>query len=1106
MNNNYSWSPARVALAALFAVIVTAAPVFAQATAQISGTVKDSTGAVLPGVTVIATQTSTGITRETVTNDAGAYVLTSLPIGPYRLEASLQGFGTAAQTGIVLQVNATPVVDIVLGVGALTETVEVQARAAVVETRAVGVSSVIENTRILELPLNGRQVTELVALAGAATPVTMGVAGRNPFARTVISVAGGSSMALNYQLDGGNHNNPFFNTYLSVPFPDALEEFRVETSASGAQNGTKSAGTISLVTKSGTNQFRGNAFEFLRHGAFNERNHFSSNDDNLRRNQFGGTIGGPIVQNKMFFFVGYQGTVLRQEPEAEVNFVPTPAMLAGDFTAFASPQCNAGRQVTLRAPFVDNRINPALYSRAALAFAAKLPAATDPCGRVSFTSPIQTNEHMGVFKVDYQRTPSHSLFGRYVLESIVTPSPFALNNNLLAVAGATDGLSQSITLGNTNVLGNNIVNALRLSRNRAANTQNGSEYFTWPSLGVPIHTYGSPRAALYVNGSFEVQQGGAGSAVVDIWGLNDDLSIVRGNHQFGLGFNGSWWSGLSTSDFYSYGRATFDGSRTGLSMGDYLTGNVFEWVMGTPADTEKSSMYLGLYGADTWRLNDRVTLNYGLRYEPWFPPTHNDGSALHWDEDAWRRGERSTQFLRTPPGLFFEGDPGFPGKRGMNVQWKNVSPRAGLAWDLKGDGRTSLRTSYGLFYDYVHMFYFVGLSNAPPASQRQIIQGVNLDNPWATWPGGDPFPIPSGKDVTPNIPWSPFSVVSAMDYDTQNTRVHQWNVNLQRQVGADWLASATYLGSLTRNLWGLQQLNPAVYIPGVGNAAGNCLMSNGQVAPFRVAAGAACSAVGNTNQRRRLYLENPTNGQWFGTINKIDTAAGASYNGMLLALSRRAARGVTVNANYTWSHCISNLGGADTGNSGSANGGYVNNETRDRGNCTGSSSDRRHNFNLSGSIATPDFDGVLGAVASGWRFSPLLRAMSGSWFTVTTRDIAFTGVAGQRVNQINDNVYGDKTENNYLNPAAFAQPANGTIGNLAPGSIEGPGYWTLDAALTRMFGLGTTRRLEFRVEAFNLTNRINYNNPQINFNAGTFGRILTAQDPRIMQFAVKYFF
>src|SRR4030095_1553558 len=293
--------------AAMFLCVVTSRNVSAQATAQISGTAKDQSGAVLPGVESRVTQVETGITRAAVTNETGSYVLTNLSIGPYRLEASLPGFRTYAQTGIVLQVNSSPAVNVVLEVGQVSEQVEVQANAALVETRNAGVGQVIENARILELPLNGRAVVELVSLAGAAAPAPAlrgGGGGRDPFTRGNVSVAGGLSTGLYYSLDGAAHFNPYTNGYMSMPFPDALQEFKVETGATRAQNGMKSAGSVSLVTKSGTNDFHGDLFEFVRNGKFNARNAFSPRRDTIKRNQFGGTLGGPIVQNKIFFFAG----------------------------------------------------------------------------------------------------------------------------------------------------------------------------------------------------------------------------------------------------------------------------------------------------------------------------------------------------------------------------------------------------------------------------------------------------------------------------------------------------------------------------------------------------------------------------------------------------------------------------------------------------------------------------------------------------------------------------------------------------------------------------------------------------------------------------------
>src|SRR5262245_10481140 len=349
------------ACAALLLVVLSCVSLWAQATAQISGAVKDQSGAVLPGVEITATQTDTGVARTTVSNETGSYVLPSLTTGPYKVEASLPGFRTFVQTGIVLQVNANTVINPTLEVGQVSEQVEVQANAAQVETRSAGVSQVIETQRILDLPLNGRNVTDLITTSGAAvqTGTSPGFGMRTG---VNISVAGGIGDGVQYALDGAGHINPFDGTSMPLPFPDALQEFRISTSTQDPSNGGRGAATMSAVTKSGTNQIHGNLFEFVRNNAFNARDFFAAKNDGLKRNQFGGTVGGPIQRDKVFFFAGYQGTLIRQTPSDTTVFVPTADMLAGDFTTFTSPACNNGRQITLGAPFVNNRIDPSRFS------------------------------------------------------------------------------------------------------------------------------------------------------------------------------------------------------------------------------------------------------------------------------------------------------------------------------------------------------------------------------------------------------------------------------------------------------------------------------------------------------------------------------------------------------------------------------------------------------------------------------------------------------------------------------------------------------------------------------------------------------------------------
>src|SRR5688572_9601172 len=331
---------------------------WAQATAQINGTVADSSGGVLPGVTVVAIQTETGFRREAVSDETGSYSLLNLPIGPYRLEATLAGFRTFVQTGVTLTVNANPVIPVQLQLGSLEETVSVEAAAPLVETRNPAIGAVIDNEAVEALPLEGRNPVMLVMMAGAAVDTG------NPSSRSLtgsrgIAIAGGQQFGVAYLLDGALHNNVYDGVNLPLPFPDALQEFRVETSSQNAQNGYKAGGTASIATKSGTNAFHGDLFEFARHHRFNSTSPFNvvdpvtreRRDDGLKRNQFGGTFGGPIVADRLFFFGAYQGTRTDERPSDDVRFVPTPAMLAGDCTQIASAACRTQGNITLPSPF-----------------------------------------------------------------------------------------------------------------------------------------------------------------------------------------------------------------------------------------------------------------------------------------------------------------------------------------------------------------------------------------------------------------------------------------------------------------------------------------------------------------------------------------------------------------------------------------------------------------------------------------------------------------------------------------------------------------------------------------------------------------------------------
>jgi len=498
--------------------------------------------------------------------------------------------------------------------------------------------------------------------------------------------------------------------------------------------------------------------------------------------------------------------------------------------------------------------------------------------------------------------------------------------------------------------------------------------------------------------------------------------------------------------------------------------------------------YLGLYGADTWRATDRVTVNAGLRWEPFFGQKVLNGVVTNFSMENFRKGIKSTIFRNAPAGMIYPGDPGSPGMTGMDTQWWNLSPRVGIAWDVMGNGRVAVRSSYSMAYDFPTAEYHNVNASAPPFANRLQVDDPpgGIDDPYGHL-GGDPHPI----ITSPDVKFPPFGGFGAFSRNINSQRVQTWNVTLERQIGAVWQVSASYLGSYSDRLWGLIALNPGVYL-----GLDPCTL-NGVFYPV-------CTTTANLDQRRVLYLENPQEAQYISSLDLHDDVGMQKYRGLKLSLQRRAAGGVSLNGNYTWSRCF---GDRTPGGFSVSSTGFTNpaNPAFDRGHCD---QDRTHLGTFTVSTQTPQFTSpALHVLASGWRVSGILLAQSGSWLTVTSgRDNAFNGITGQRVNQISDDVYGDKTLTNYLNRAAFDQPANGTFGNHQRNSIRGPNYWTIDTSLSRLVSL-RTQSLEFRIEAFNVLNHFNWGNPETSFISGLFGRIRSqAGSPRILQFGVKYGF
>jgi hypothetical protein len=1089
---------------------------WAQSTAQITGVVKDQSGAILPGVEVTVTQTDTGVKRSAVTNETGTYILPNLPIGPYRLEAALTGFRTYVQTGIVLQVDANPVIDAVLGVGQVSDQIEVQADAALVETRTSGVGTVMDNQRVLELPLNGRNVTELIFLAGMANTNLSSTSLNRTYPTVIISVAGGIGNGVLYMLDGANHNDGLTNLNLPLPFPDALQEFKLETSALPAQYGLHSAAAVNAVTKSGTNEFHGDAFEFLRNGSLNARNFFAPSRDTLKRNQFGGVIGGPIKKEKLFFFAGYQDTPQRSDPSQNIAWVPTPAVLNGDFTTFASAACNNGKQSNLSAAqgFTNNQISPGRFDPAALKLTNRLPvASTDPCGKVNFGITNNQEERTLVSRMDYAISEKDSLYGRFFYTQITSPSAFDGKNLLTNAQFALHNRVYALALGHTRLIGSGIVQSFRISATRTVlNREPDRTVGGWPDYGVQASSFYAPIVSLAVTGGNAFSSGGGNAPTLENTGPNlslyDDVGIVRGPHQIAVGTFYRRTMNFSHSGQNSTGTMSFNGQTTGLGIADFLLGKASAWSQGNQSIYYNRQHYLGLYAQDTWKITPRFTLSYGVRWEPYFSYSSKYGWFSNFDKTRFDQNVHSSVYVNAPAGEIFPGDSQYACGQSIDCRrWNQFFPRLGLAWDPKGDGRMSVRAAFGIFSDRAQVTSLTGFAQNVQYGNVISLTNVPLSNPWATYPGGNPLPLQFEKNMV--FPTQGSYVTHP--FHAKPTAVQEWNLSIQRQIGSDWLVTANYVGTATRHLQTATQLNPAVFL-----GLGPCSI-NGVNYP-------TCSTTANTNQRRRLALQNPSQGQYYGSISAMEDGGTGSYNGLFLSAQKRVSHGVSVLANYTFSHCISDLwnafpgstGGVNGGVSGGANGYNPAGRKAERSNCF--PSDTRHVFNLSVVAQTPTFSPKPARlILSNWQVSPIMKIKSGQFITVMNGvDSALDGTTGQRPNQILTDPYlPNKSVNGWLNPAAFALPAPGTYGNVGRNNILGPGIFQLDLALSRTFSLGERRSIQLRGEAFNLPNHLIAGPPVATINSGTFGKIqsdisgtsgLSAGDQRIIQLGLKLVF
>src|SRR5580704_1572571 len=625
-------------------LLVVPSVAFAQsvAVAQVSGTVMDSTGKSMAGAQVMMTETDKGVTRTTVSDGEGSYTFPNLAVGPYRLEVKAPGFKDYVQTGIVLQVNNNIQINVPMQVGSVSERVEVTATTNLVETKENSVSVVIDSAGINDLPLNGRQPTQLILSLGASVYADSGDTGSKTFWNaTRIAVAGGQGNGTAYLLDGGDATDAMSNVNMPFPFPDALQEFSIETSAVSSRFGTHPGATVNVVTKSGSNGFHGDLFEFIRNGDLDARNFFSTTGpDTLKRNQFGGTAGGRIVKDKLFYFGGYQGTRNRSNPPQLTTHIPTAAMLSGNFSTIASATC--GKAVQLMnpgggAPFPNNQIPVSLLSPVAVALTKYLPiSSANGCGLVTYGIPQTGDSDEYIGRVDYVINQKHTLFGRYYADNWRNPPVFTDNNLLTTTSPGNFEMAQEATIGDTYTFGPGTLNSFHVGFNRIRDNRGPTNFpINWTDLGSAMYS-AVPNFLLIssMTGGFTTYCGTCAAGHFNFNGFQaaDDVDWIKGKHQMSFGFNLIRIQNNTVSGFDENGYPVFNGSFTalqssspagspassGLGMADFLLGRMSDFQQTNPTPDDLRQWAMSVYAQDSFKLNANFTFNIGLRWEPTF--------------------------------------------------------------------------------------------------------------------------------------------------------------------------------------------------------------------------------------------------------------------------------------------------------------------------------------------------------------------------------------------------------------------------------------------------------------------------------------------------------